>query len=269
MSKDIFMPMAGFDAVFGSESVEDANATHRWGVDDKALLHTVLVRIDQLRAKDEPWLLVALTVGTHHPGIVPSSFKTPGAPGYFERSVAYLDAAIGWFFQELRRRDVFDDTLVIITSDETQLTEAEKRTSKLQAVLAQSSGVLAMWGPGIQPGQIDDRLGMQMDVPLTVLDYLGVEAPPSSVGGRSLLRTYQTPRTAVFGNTYEQAIGAIGGDGEITVCDEALTHCRAYAKTTSPSSPVGTRERPANQSTRDLLETLVNSATRVKGIDSL
>ena len=47
-----------------------------WGVDDRAFFAGARRLLEELREEPEPWFLTLLTVGTHHPYVVP-----PGAGG--------------------------------------------------------------------------------------------------------------------------------------------------------------------------------------------
>jgi hypothetical protein len=229
MAKDMFMPMAGFDLVLGRESIPKYYAINTWGVDDRSLFEATLARIDSLQESSKPWFLTVLTVGTHHPGIVPSSFSAGPYPGFFERSVAYLDLALGDLFAGLKQRRIFEDTLVVVTSDETQVTEQDKREEKFRQVLRQAWGLLAMWGPGIEPAVVAEP-GAQIDVPLTIMDYLGLEVPGGSIGGRSLLRTYATARDLPFGNAYAKSVAIFNAGNGLTFCNEAFSECKSLKR---------------------------------------
>ena len=99
-------------------------------------------------------LLRSWTVGTHHPFVFPED-SAAGDTDETDRPRAafiYADSAIGWLVEELDRRGVFDDTLVLITSDESRgvLTQDPRTRLGIDNVtrrLTQNWGVLV----AIQP----------------------------------------------------------------------------------------------------------------------
>lgn len=118
MAKDEQLPRLGFQTVKGAESFETSYAQNGWGVDDRTLLEGVLEEIDAFPA-DEPWMIAALTTGTHAPYNVPADFL-PDEPTERYRALRWVDAAIGEFVEGLQARDLLDDTIVVITSDESR-----------------------------------------------------------------------------------------------------------------------------------------------------
>ena len=73
--------------------------------------------VHELQAAEKPWLLSLLTVATHQP----FSATDEQAEKYGSRkiaTVALLDEAVSGFIEGLRQDGVLEDTLVIITSDE-------------------------------------------------------------------------------------------------------------------------------------------------------
>jgi hypothetical protein len=132
-------------------------------------------------------MLTLLTVGTHQPYAVPDAI----AAHYKNRkiaTVALLDKAVADFVQTLRKRGVLENTLVLITSDESHG--------------AEQADWVSSWGLGIvlAPREKAPRLksggyGL-LDVEASMLDYFGLPMPPAIIG-RSFFRDYQTPREMV------------------------------------------------------------------------
>jgi hypothetical protein len=189
MGKDRIMPRMGFQQVHGTEWFTEPNPfPFQWGVVDSVFFQGAAKYIAQLRAKKHPWLLTLLTVGTHQPYAVPDDIAAQ-YPSRKEATVALLDQAVAEFIDQLRRDGVLKDTLVIITSDESHGSPQAEWISSwgLGMVLAPEHKRL----PRIKEG----GFGL-VDITPSVLDYLGVKMPPTLMG-RSLFRTYTTPREMV------------------------------------------------------------------------
>ena len=118
MEKDIQLPRLGFQNLRGAESFETWYGTNGWGVDDLTLMEGVLEEIDQFPMGD-PWMIAALTTGTHAPYNVPPDFL-PNAESDRYRALRWADRAIEELMQGLEARDLLDDTVIIITSDESR-----------------------------------------------------------------------------------------------------------------------------------------------------
>ena len=221
MMKDQFMTKAGFTDVRGHEYYTHAYARSNWGVDDKAFFEQSLVAIQELDAGSAPWFATLLTVGTHHPYTVPQSFRTGTELDKDPHGLAvrYLDDAVTTFVKQLEAAHVLDDTLLLITSDESfgVLTGFDDITQ----LLSFNWGFLIAKVPGEKPRVISEPHA-QIDVAASVADYLGLG--PGPFAGRSLFREYKQERSLVYANTYQQKI-YWSAHGTTIQCDEALSNC--------------------------------------------
>lgn len=190
MGKDRFMPLIGFQQVHGNDWFQEANPyPFEWGVVDSVFFRGARDYIAGLRQKQHPWMLTLLTVGTHQPYTVPEDIVA-NHPDRRSATVDLLDQAVAQFIEDLRQDGVLDDTLVIVTSDESHGSEeAGDWVSSwgLAIVLAPEAKQL----PHLKQG----GYGL-VDVEASILDYLGLPMP-SQVVGRSLFRDYVPPREMV------------------------------------------------------------------------
>jgi hypothetical protein len=224
MYKDAFTRLAGFDAVYGNKDFEDPTYRSFWGVDDRTLMRRALELTRELSAADSPFFLTLLTVGTHHPrGVVPVT-ETGISRDSFAAAVDYLDAALGEFVSELDDEGLLDDTLLIITSDESH---GARRAKKLRATLSTNWGPLVMVLPERQRLVIDAPYG-QSDIALSILDYLGIDSTETDFIGRSVFREYRSPRRVYFGNLYLRQVGGVDGAGFVFRCDAEGSDCSRY-----------------------------------------
>jgi tetratricopeptide (TPR) repeat protein len=230
MMKDQFMQGIGFDKVCGDNCFDKAFKRSSWGVDDRAFFDKSTEEIKELQKKEKPWFLTLLTVGTHDPYIVPSDFKSSYKSGTFENAITYLDDSVARFIKELETKNLLNDTLVIITSDES--VGLMKSPSDLKRILSQNFGFLTLMLPIKKRMEIDENFQL-IDVAASTLDYLGLEDRASLVSGRSFFRSYETPRTIYFGNALKRISGAYvptpDSTGQLYLCRENIETCKRYA----------------------------------------
>jgi hypothetical protein len=227
MLKDKFMKQIGFAAQQGAEGFPNAYASNAWGVDDHTFFEGALRYIEQSKSAGKPWFATLLTVGTHHPYLVAPKCRAPGTG--FQHAFACADEALDEFVQQLRQRGILDDTLVIITADESAgFTEGQD----FSVQLSQNWVPLVVLEPGRNAGALVDDPVSLSDIGVSILDYLGKpDAAPQFVG-RSLFRRYAKPRTLYFANTYLHSAWALAPDSEdtfaLTRCDETLETCQRF-----------------------------------------
>lgn len=224
MLKDQFMKRAGFDLILGSDFFESAYAQNRWGVDDKAFFEQSLKVVRDLQRGDQPWFLAMLTVGTHHPFLVPPDFAGSGSP--FARAVAYADQAVSAFIDALDREGLLSNTLVVITSDESA--GALKGDDVTRSVTQGWIPLIALLPGKPAPTATIHDVYLQSDIGLSVMDYLGLGDRAPHFVGRSLFRKYSQPRPIYFSNTHLKRAFALEPSGLLSMCSEALTDCSSY-----------------------------------------
>lgn len=197
MDKDRFMKLIGFEEVLGEEWFDPAPPaffTH-WGINDRDFFLQSLKKIEDLnerrrrsrgQGKSAPWFLTLLTVGTHHPYALPDDYRGgEGLPPKL-RSVAFLDEAVDLFLTRLKETGVLEDTLVLVTSDESHGMNAN-------ILLAGNWGLCFALLPekGTGKNRLNPELFGLADIPLSVLDYVGLATSADALGGRSIFRDYR------------------------------------------------------------------------------
>ncbi len=226
MLKDRFMPAIGFQEVLGHAAFDRHYLRTFWGVDDRAFFEQALERLETLDARGEPWFATLLTVGSHHPYVVPPSFERPGLPE-FRKAFAYLDLAAGRFLRALEKSGLRKDTLVILTSDESagDLGQVADATA---GRLSESWGFLVLLLPERTRLVVTEPFA-QSDVALSILDYLGLAEQGGHLFGRSVFRRYDRGRFIFFGNVNHRTIGGISPDGSLLLCEFEGHRCRRFA----------------------------------------
>jgi glycerophosphoryl diester phosphodiesterase len=191
MGKDVFMPAIGFKDVRGEESLPLRYADSGWGPDDKAFLEQAAESIGKLHQQSQPFFITLLTAGTHHPYTLPTAERGDNPK---LDAVRYLDAALPAFWQSLQELGVWDDTLLVITSDESH---------------AGNRGLWLARGPGVPAEEVRGVYGL-LDLPLSLLDYLDIAHQYPQMGGRSLFRRYRDSRPLLYYGDYLYAFNTAG-----------------------------------------------------------
>ncbi len=218
MAKDQIMPRMGFDKTLGRDWFRNTPyLDFAWGMDDKAYFEGALSYVDGLRKQKAPWMLTLLTVGTHQPYSAPDDYLARHASAK-QAAIAYLDDAIGDFLDALQKRGVLDDTLVVVTSDESHGIENVR--------LASAWGFNLMLAPEqAQLPSIKSGVYGHIDLTASVLDYLALPLP-ENIAGRSMLRDYRHGRQII---SYTNGLlREHDGQGTLTECNFQQV-CRRYA----------------------------------------
>ncbi len=232
--KNQFMPKAGFRRALGADSFGDHPNRTPWGVDDATLFARAADLIDELEHERAPWFVTLLTVGTHHPFLVPGAPKEYDTERAFSHAATYLDDALAGFLATLDRRGISDRTLIIVTSDESGglglggSHQSARRSHAATKALHQAWGLLSIRTPEGDGQRVDELFG-QSDLALSVLDYLGQPPDAYPFGGRSVFRRYRAPRPVAFANTYLKRTGAFFGDDQLVVCNRLGQACMTHA----------------------------------------
>lgn len=226
MSKDTFMPEAGFDQVYGNKWFKKPYFKHPWGVGDYDFFKQSHREIDRLSAAEKPWFATMLTVGTHHSYAMPEEFIRPELSPY-ANAIAHADDQVMAFIEELDRKGILDNTLVIVSSDESQGTKKD------------TSHITKNWVPFIvfdkgAPIQDISESFTQTDFSLSILDYLNltdkIKALPP---GRSIFRHYEKNRPIFFARYYDDATYWLDTNNSLIKCDLRYYKCTGYSYKTN------------------------------------
>lgn len=253
MLKDHFMSRAGFEDVRGAEFFVDGYQRSGWGIDDRAFFEQAAKVLRKKNQEPSPWFATLLTVGTHHPYVVPDDYLANEEMPGRHRALRYLDDAFADFLVSLSEDGLLDETLVLITSDESSGLEGY---DDLTRSLSYNWGVLLVGTPD-RSRRVVDAPFAQADLALSVLDYLGREADARRFSGRSIFRSYSTDRALAFANTYLRRAFWLHGD-EIVMCEEVAENCQRLQH---DAAPVFGSERAVQAAPADVPE-IMKALTR-------
>ena len=164
-----------------------------WGIFDEPYLQYFARQMDELA---EPFATAVFTLSSHQPFTVPDAHKDKFVqeelPIY--AAIQYADYALGQFFKTASQMDWFDRTLFIITAD-----HAFPAAKGPQGLLDLYRIPMVLYHPGQQLDIDSTQIVEQLDVVISVADFLGIEAGPFPRLGRSFFsQTSMDEQDAIF-----------------------------------------------------------------------
>ena len=197
--------LAGNDPSFDNLQHFIGRWFHRWEViegGDVALAEHAIKVYDELGEK-QPRFISVYTASTHPFYELPQSEgPKPEDPEHaYLKALTFADRALGIIFDHVRLRGRLDRTLFVITGDHAQPNqwqlEHDAEVGLPNAGRTWTSLLLA--GPGLEPGRVREDASSHVDVPPTILGYLGI-ANDNHFFGRDLIADPKPrPVVATFG----------------------------------------------------------------------
>jgi arylsulfatase A-like enzyme/Flp pilus assembly protein TadD len=136
--------------------------------------------------RGEPFFLWVHYYDPHQPHDPPAPYDQLFADHLYDGDIAYTDESLGTLLDRLRRDGLYDDTLVVLTSDHGEgLGEHEELSHSYLLYESTLHVPLVLRGPGVAANRrVAGRVRLA-DVAPTVLDALGIPVP-ADMQGRSL-----------------------------------------------------------------------------------
>jgi arylsulfatase A-like enzyme len=117
----------------------------------------------------------------------------------YDDCIAALDQQLGRLFDELTRRGLLENTLIVVTADHgEEFGEHGHYTHGFDLYEPETHVPLLVFGPSRVPGNlaIDESVSLR-DLPATIVDLLGLQ-DKTPFPGTSLARTWETPKDPYF-----------------------------------------------------------------------
>ncbi len=147
------------------------------------------------QSPQHPWFTWIHLFDPHAPYAAPAEYARGRAP--YDAEVAYTDAMLGNFLQQLRAAGHLDRTLIVLTADHGEsLGEHGETTHGLFAYDSTLAVPLILSGTGIVPGVVGADVA-HVDIVPTILDLLGIPVPPG-LDGVSLVQPPPANRAMYF-----------------------------------------------------------------------
>ena len=180
-----FAKKKGFKEYYGREDYAadtrfggDADFDGHWGIWDEPFLQYYCTKMNEMK---QPFMTTVFTVSSHTPYIIPEKYKDvyPEEGLIMHKCIRYTDMAIGKFFESARKQPWFKNTIFVLTSDHTNLSDH----AQYQTDIGGFCSPIIIYDPSgkIEPG-MRDGIAQQIDILPTVLSILGYDKPFLSFG---------------------------------------------------------------------------------------
>jgi phosphoglycerol transferase MdoB-like AlkP superfamily enzyme len=187
MGFQAFARATGFGTYYGREDFVadsrfdgDADFDGTWAIWDEPFLQYYAAKMGEMR---EPFMTALFTASSHHPYVVPEKYsdRYPEEGIIIHKCIRYTDMALSRFFQSASRQPWYKNTLFVLTSDHTNLSDHEYYQTDLGGfcspiVLFDPSGEL------LGEPRIENKIAQQIDILPTVLGLLNYQKPYFAFG---------------------------------------------------------------------------------------
>ena len=124
----------------------------------------------------------------------------------YDGAIAYLDEQMGWLIDQLKERGLYDNTLLIITSDHGEAFGKRNLISHPVSVYQNEIHVpLLIKYPNQHKGEVLQSWASQIDLLPTVLDVLGYQ-PPDGLYGRNLQNLDSRQPRQIISSSFQSAL---------------------------------------------------------------
>ncbi|MBV9507951.1 MAG: sulfatase [Acidobacteriia bacterium] len=136
---------------------------------------------------------------------VPANYR-PHTISQYDGGIAYMDAQIGSLVDWLKRRNAYEDTMIIVTSDHGEAFGERNLTGHANSPYQNLLHVplIVKYPFSAKKGSVDSIVSL-IDVAPTILQQLGLALPPN-MQGRSLLEPPQAKAREIFSETFPCAV---------------------------------------------------------------
>jgi len=165
-----FVIGSGFTSIITRNNFNPENYNSKWGVHDHILFKALE---DSMKAVKEPFFKVVLTLSSHEPFDVPMEpvFKGSDVVTEYKNAVYYADKSLGSFLDWAKSTDWWKNTLIIMVAD-----HAARITNDMPNYGQNVFKIPMLWigGAVSKRGLRIEKLGSQVDIPITLLNQLGL-----------------------------------------------------------------------------------------------
>ena len=232
MGFQAFARSTGFKDYYGREDfssdkrfggVQEFDGT--WAIWDEPFLQYYCAKMSEMK---EPFMTAVFTASSHHPYVVPEKYRErfPEEGIEIHKCIRYTDMALGEFFRSASRQPWFKNTIFVLTSDHTNLSDHDY----YQTDLGGFCSPIIIYEPGItdlQPA-VQDKIAQQIDILPTVLGMLHYPKPYFAFG----IDVLNTPAEDTWAVNYLNGIYQYVKHGHVLQFDGQRTRA-VYALTDS------------------------------------
>ena len=206
MGFQAFSRATGFQNYYGREDYDDdtrfggdRDFDGMWAIWDEPFLQYYATKMSEMK---EPFITAVFTASSHHPYAIPEQYKSqyPEEGIIIHKCIRYTDMAIGKFFEKVSREPWFNNTIFVLTSDHTNLSDH----AFYQTDIGGFCSPIIIYEPGNpkRQGEVQDKIAQQIDILPTVLGMLHYQKPFFSFG----IDVLNTPKEDTWAVNYLNGI---------------------------------------------------------------
>lgn len=198
-----FFSSNGFNIVDRNElAPEEITFANVWGVCDQDIYKRAVKEADTSFAKGEPFLNFIMTTSNHRP----YTFPNVGIdfPKTRKGGVMYTDYALKWFFNEVKNKPWYNNTIFIVVAD-----HCGGSAGRAELPIKEYQIPLVIYNPSNIPAQKVDKLCSQIDLTPTLLGIMNWSYK-STFYGKDVIKMKPEEERAFIGNY--QKLGYVKND---------------------------------------------------------
>ena len=180
-----FARKTGFQHYYGREDYDedprfdgDKDFDGMWAIWDEPFLQYYCTKMSEMK---QPFMTAVFTASSHHPYEIPEKYRDvyPEEGIIMHKCIRYTDMAIGKFFREASRQPWFKNTIFVLTSDHTNMSDHDV----YQTDLGGFCSPIIIYEPGSnrQPA-ILPKVAQQIDILPTIMGLLHYPEPYFAFG---------------------------------------------------------------------------------------
>ena len=211
-----FLKNRQISAMYDADTMPGEQGAERvsWGLTEESTARAIRQQLKKYAGSGQRFFLTYVPAAPHYPyDRIPKEFRKFKLSNYGDYSSAYLnellymDSIIASIVDELKQSGLLDKTLVLITSDHGEmLGENGGPMGHGWRVTPQLANVpLIILDPEQKKYRVNPVVGSQVDLLPTVLDALGLPAPPGELyQGRSLYSPTSIEHRRIYLSSYDE-----------------------------------------------------------------
>ena len=176
MGFQAFAQKTGFQRYYGRTEYEESCGTAdfdgTWAIWDEPFLQFFANEMSKMK---QPFMTSVFTASSHHPFAVPEKYKKQFVEEELEihKCIRYTDLSIGKFFDTASRQPWFKNTIFVLTSDHTNMSNH----AEYQTDLGGFCSPIIIYDPSRPEGKTVDKIAQQIDILPTILGMLNYTKP--------------------------------------------------------------------------------------------
>lgn len=178
-----FARSTGFQTYYGREDYDedkrfggDDDFDGMWAIWDEPFLQYYATKMSEMK---EPFMTAVFTASSHHPYEIPEKYRNvyPEEGIIMHKCIRYTDMALGKFFEKASQQPWFKNTIFVLTSDHTNMSDHDY----YQTDLGGFCSPIIIFEPGQEP-QMQDKIAQQIDILPTLMGMLHYPKPYFAFG---------------------------------------------------------------------------------------